>query len=98
MPRLNKIAELQDELRECVSPTDIKMSNQRLWLLRQREDDLGRRLGCREGEISAASLDRLNAFRERCRRFGDWADGIERRLSAGKKSNGKMVRNRIQLL
>ena len=47
IPRLNKIAELQDELRECVSPTDIRAASQRLWLLRQRQADLEHRLEAR---------------------------------------------------
>ena len=91
IPRLNKIAELQDELRECVSPTDIKMANQKLWVLRQRQDDLDHRLEARAREITAGPhLDRLNGFKERCQRFVDWADGLERRLSNNKK-NGQMV-------
>ena len=47
IPRLNKIAELQDELRECVSPNDIRAASQRLWLLRQRQADLEHRLEAR---------------------------------------------------
>jgi hypothetical protein len=88
IPRLNKIAELQDELRECVSPTDIKTANQRLWLLRGHRDDLDRRLETRVAEISSAHLDRLCAFKERAQRFMDWADGLERRLVPNSKRDG----------
>ena len=28
-------------------------------------------------------LDKVNAFEERCKRFGDWADGVERRIGGG---------------
>ena len=34
-------------------------------------------------------LDKVNAFEERCKRFGDWADGVERRI--GSSSNGEQV-------
>ena len=47
IPRLNKIAELQEELRECVSPADIRAASQRLWILRQRQADLEHRLEAR---------------------------------------------------
>jgi len=44
MPRLNRVAELQDELRECVSAGDLRKSQQKMWLLRQQHGDLGLRL------------------------------------------------------
>ena len=28
-------------------------------------------------------LDKVSAFEERCKRFGDWADGVERRIGGG---------------
>ena len=43
IPKLHKIADLQEELRECVSPQDIKTSNQQVWLLKQQQADLDHR-------------------------------------------------------
>ena len=34
-------------------------------------------------------LDKVSAFEERCKRFGDWADGVERRIGNG--SGGEQV-------
>ena len=38
-------------------------------------------------------LDKVNAFEERCKRFGDWADGVERRIGGGggSSSSGEQV-------
>ena len=33
-------------------------------------------------------LDKVNAFEERCKRFGDWADGVERRIGSGGGGGG----------
>ena len=39
-------------------------------------------------------LDKVNAFEERCKRFGDWADGVERRIGNG---NGDQVSRSRQM-
>ena len=36
-------------------------------------------------------LDKVSAFEERCKRFGDWADGVERRIGNGNGSGGEQV-------
>ena len=33
-------------------------------------------------------LDKVSAFEERCKRFGDWADGVERRIGSNGNGNG----------
>lgn len=85
MPKLDRIALLQDELRECVSPADIKTDQQKLWLLRQQHSELDHRLAlkCRQLE---GDLEMLPVFRERYDRFMGWADDLERRLDAMQKS------------
>ena len=86
MPKLDRIAVLQDELRECVSPADIKTSQQKLWLLRQQHSELDHRLAlkCRQLE---SELEMLPIFRERYDRFMGWADDLEKRLDTLQRSS-----------
>ena len=85
MPKLDRIALLQDELRECVSPADIKTDQQKLWQLRQQHSEVDNRLAlkCRQLE---SDLEMLPVFKERFERFMGWADDLERRLDAMQQS------------
>lgn len=79
MPRLSKIADLQDELRECTSPADIKKASHQLWLLRHQHSDLEFHFKIKERKIQE-DLDLGPKFDERVEQFNTWAEDLKRRL------------------
>ncbi|XP_059095107.1 muscle-specific protein 300 kDa-like isoform X1 [Tigriopus californicus] len=79
LPRLSKIADLQDELRECTSPADIKKASHQLWLLRHQHSDLEFHFKTRERKIQE-DLDLGPRFEETVEQFNTWAEDLKRRL------------------
>merc|ERR1711915_373036 len=73
-PELEALNSLQEELKECVSPSDIKQTNQRAWLLWQKQADMKHQLALRSVL--------LDLFRTQNQRFIDWANRTVLRLEA----------------
>jgi hypothetical protein len=80
MPRLERIADLHEELRDCVGAADARTREQRHWLLQHRADEIRARLVAAEAgtEAEAKAAD---DFEARCRRFVDWAQQAQRRIT-----------------
>lgn len=79
LPKLQRLADLQDKLRDCVSANDVRTSQQRLWIARHQHGDLEQRLasGCRQLQ---ADMEMLPAFNQRYDSFMGWADDLEKKL------------------
>lgn len=85
MPKLDRLACLQGELRDCVSPSDVKTSQQSVWQIRQQHSEIDHRLAlkCRQLE---SELEMWPLFKERYNRFMGWAEDLERRLETLQES------------
>eukprot|EP00092_Neocalanus_flemingeri_P025196 GFUD01027327.1.p1 GENE.GFUD01027327.1~~GFUD01027327.1.p1 ORF type:complete len:2646 (+),score=708.19 GFUD01027327.1:241-8178(+) len=78
-PELEALNLLQEELKECVSPSDIKQTSQRAWLLWQKQADLKHQLAIRMQQLESRSA-LLDLFRTQHERFMDWSNRMESRL------------------
>ena len=72
-PELEALAAVQDELKEAVSPSDIKQTTQRAWLLWQRQADLRHQVALRMQELEGRSA-LLSLFRAQNFRFLEWTE------------------------
>merc|ERR1712130_248167 len=70
---LEALAAVQDELKEAVSPSDIKQTTQRAWLLWQRQADLRHQVALRMQELEGRSA-LLSLFRAQNFRFLEWTE------------------------
>lgn len=77
---IEELGVMQEELKECISPADMKTINQRLWLLKHQQGDLDHQLAmlCHHLE---EKLDLRNIFETRQMRFLTWAADIESKLN-----------------
>lgn len=77
---LENLALSQEQLKECLSPSDIKTVNQRMWLLWHQHSDLDHQLAtiCHQLE---ERLGIKSMFESRQGRFIAWADELEKRLN-----------------
>merc|ERR1712106_114183 len=80
-PELEALNLLQEELKECVSPSDIKQTSQRAWLLWQKQADMKHQLALRMQLLESRSA-LLDLFRTQHGRFMDWTNRIETRLES----------------
>merc|ERR1719318_399092 len=78
-PELEALNLLQEELKECVSPSDIKHTSQRAWLLWQKQADMKHQLALRMQQLESRSA-LLDLFRVQHERFMDWTNRMELRL------------------
>lgn len=85
VPELEALAALQEELKECVSPSDIKQTTQRAWLLWQRQADLIHQLALRMQELEGRSA-LLDLFRTQHSKFLAWVEATMARLESGEVS------------
>jgi len=80
-PELEDLNLLQEELKECVSPSDIKQTSQRAWLLWQKQADMKHQLALRMQLLESRSA-LLDLFRTQQSRFVEWTDRMEQRLES----------------
>merc|ERR1712098_141732 len=78
---LESLEALQEELKEVVSPSDIKQTNQRAWLLWQRQADMKHQLALRIQLLESRSA-LLDLFRTQQSRFLEWTNRMELRLES----------------
>ncbi|XP_066252950.1 muscle-specific protein 300 kDa isoform X4 [Euwallacea similis] len=76
---LEQLGLSQEQLKECLSPSDIKTVNQRMWLLWHQHGDLDHQLAtiCHQLEDK---LGIKSMFESRHARFITWTDELEQRL------------------
>ena len=76
---LEALSSLQEELKEAVSPSDIKGLGQRWWLLSHKQTDLKHRLAVRTQHLQARA-ELLDMFRSQLDRFLSWSQNMEVKL------------------
>lgn len=76
---LENLDELQDDLKECVSPSDVRAINQQAWMVKQHHSELENKVDVRIQELEQ-QIEMLSLFRNRFDRFMNWADNLELRL------------------
>lgn len=76
---LDQLGETQEQLKECLSPHDIKSVNQSIWLLRHQYSDLDHQLASLCHKLEEKLVVR-SMFETRQAKFILWADEIEKRL------------------
>lgn len=86
---LEELGVSQEELKECVSPSDMKTINQRLWLLTQQQGDLDHQLAMLIHQLEE-KLGLKNMFDTRQTRFIIWAREVEQRLN-DKNDSGVVI-------
>lgn len=79
---LEELGVTQEQLKECVSPVDMKTMNQKVWLLWQGQGDLDHHLAvlCHQLE---EKLGMRTMFDNRQSRFLVWASDVESRVDQG---------------
>lgn len=78
-PDLEAISVIQEELKECISPADMKTISQMVWILWQQEADLDQQLSSLINQIEERLS--LNAiFLAKYERLMQWMDSVEQRL------------------
>lgn len=83
---LEQIYQIQEQLKECLSPSDMKTINQTIWLLRHQQNDLEHQLTnvCiqLEEKLGVRSL-----FESRYTKFILWVNELEKRLNQDYDTN-----------
>ncbi|XP_067009872.2 muscle-specific protein 300 kDa isoform X2 [Anabrus simplex] len=84
-----------EQLKECVSPMDMKTLNQRVWLLWQTQDELSHQLSLRCHEIEE-KLNMYTLFEARRGRFLVWVSDVESRLDRAIEGDPQEVLRRLE--
>lgn len=79
---LEQLGLTQEQLKECLSPSDIKTINQRMWILWHQQGDLDHQLAVLCHQLKE-KVGMRSMFETRQARFVAWADEIERKLDEG---------------
>ena len=77
--KLEKLNTIQEELKEAVSPADIKQLSQRSWLLCQRHADLKHKLAIRIQQLQSRA-ELMDIFKSHLDRLKDWQEKMETKL------------------
>lgn len=84
-PELESISVIQEELKECISPFDMKTIRQMVWILWQQQADLDQQLSSLVNQIEER-LSLNEVFSAKYDRLMNWMDGIEKRLDSDSQS------------
>ncbi|GBO98714.1 Nesprin-1 [Eumeta japonica] len=83
--QIEALSVIQEQLKECLSPQDIRIVNQRVWQLRQQRADLEHQLSI----IIYRMRERLeiySIFESRLTRFNEWITPLESRLETSSRT------------
>lgn len=94
---IEELGVTQEELKECVSPSDMKTINQRLWLLTQQQGDLDHQLAmlCHQLEEKSGLK---NLFETRQAKFILWSKDVEQRLNEKNEMGSALIRDPEDIL
>lgn len=94
---LEQLRVTQEELKECVNPSDMKTINQRVWLLWHQQEDLTHQLAilCHDLE---EKLSLRSMFESRQSRFITWTNELEKRLDKESESGALTVKEPEEIL
>lgn len=83
---LDQLTLIQEQLKECLSPSDMKTINQRVWLLVHQKEDLDHELAtlCHQLEDK---LGARSVFEDRHARFINWVTDLENRIDLDSESS-----------
>ncbi|XP_046389126.1 uncharacterized protein LOC124158024 [Ischnura elegans] len=84
---LQELVGTQEQLKDCVSPTDMKGISQKSWLLWQQHGDLEHQLALLSHQIEE-KLGMHKLFDSRYARFIVWVKDMEERLTSGRGGRG----------
>lgn len=85
LPDLEQISVIQEELKECISPNDMKTIRQMVWILWQQQAELDLQLSALINQIEERlSLNAL--FLAKYERLMQWMDSVEKRLDTESRS------------
>lgn len=76
---LEQLVLTQEQLKECLSPSDIKTINQRMWLILHQKGDLEHQLATSCHKLEE-KLGMRSMFETRQAKFIIWVDELEKRL------------------
>lgn len=84
--QVESLSIIQEQLKECLSPQDIRIVNQRVWQLRQQRADLEHQLSIIIHRLQER-LEVYSIFDSRLTRFADWMTTIESRIETSSQSS-----------
>jgi nesprin-1 len=94
---LEQLGLTQEQLKECISPGDIKTINQRMWILWHQQGDLDHQLAVLVHQLEE-KLGLRSMFETRQSRFVAWADEIERRLDEDSEGSISSIKDPQEML
>lgn len=77
--QIEALSVIQEQLKECLSPQDIRIVNQKVWQLRQQRADLEHQLSIIIHRLQER-LEIYTIFDSRLSRFSEWMTTLESRL------------------
>lgn len=77
--QIEALSVIQEQLKECLSPQDIRIVNQKVWQLRQQRADLEHQLSIIIHRLQER-LEIYTIFDSRLSRFSEWLRTLESRL------------------
>ncbi|CAH0714653.1 unnamed protein product, partial [Brenthis ino] len=77
--QIEALSVIQEQLKECLSPQDIRIVNQKVWQLRQQRADLEHQLSIIIHRLQER-LEIYTVFDSRLSRFSEWMTTLESRL------------------
>ncbi|KAI5642763.1 hypothetical protein NE865_05289 [Phthorimaea operculella] len=84
--QIEALTVIQEQLKECLSPQDIRTVNQRVWTLRQQRSDLEHQLSIVIHRLQER-LELYSIFESRLTKFSEWMTTLETRLETSSQSS-----------
>ncbi|CAH2077116.1 unnamed protein product, partial [Iphiclides podalirius] len=84
--QIEALSVIQEQLKECLSPQDIRIVNQRVWQMRQQRADLEHQLSIIIHRLQER-LEVYTIFDSRLSRFFEWMTTLETRLETSSSSS-----------
>lgn len=83
--QVETLSVIQEQLKECLSPQDVRVINQKVWQLRQQRADLEHQLSIIIHRLQER-LEVYTIFESRLLRFSEWLSQIENRVETSSQN------------